>query len=296
MVRTGRGRVAQRPDQQDREVHRLEDDRPPGVQAGQQQQVLHQPGHPDRLRLDPVQRVRHVVGDRLMAAPTQLGIAPDRGERRAQLVAGVGDEPPDPGLAGLPGRQRLGDVAEHGVQRRADLADLGAPIGVGVGHPDAEGHLAAVQGHRRDLVCGGRDPAQRTQRQPHDRRADHRAHGHEHHGDQRDDRGQPERRVLHALHRQAGHDHCAAAEGHRTQAVLPEVAAEVTGVVRGVRGHGAEHRGVARDSAGLAGGRQHTNVTGELAVGQDGVDRSLDLPGAEPVAALAAGRVLLDLV
>ena len=82
--------------------------------------------HPGRLVLDPahhpVQLVR--LGDR--ALPVELGEAADRGQRRAQLVAGVGDEPAHPvlgragrGLRGLPGAERRLDLAEHRVQRAA---------------------------------------------------------------------------------------------------------------------------------------------------------------------------------
>ena len=135
MVRAGGPGVADRVDHQPGQVHRLVRDGAAGVQPGQQQQVVDQAGHPGALRLDPAQRVRHVGRHRLAAAAGQLGVAADRGQRGAQLVAGVGDELAYPGLAGLPGGSAADDVAEHPVERGADLADLGARVGVGVRHP-----------------------------------------------------------------------------------------------------------------------------------------------------------------
>ena len=99
--------------------------RPPGVQTRKQQHVLDELGHPLGLGLHPVHRVRDVVGQVVLFALRQFGIAANRRERRAQFVAGVGDELPNPHLAGVPRRQRSGDAVEHPVQRGAELADLG---------------------------------------------------------------------------------------------------------------------------------------------------------------------------
>ena len=73
------------------------------------------------------------------------------------------DELADPRLAGLAGGQRPGDVAEHAVERRADLTDLGARVGVGLRHPDRQRDLAPVQRQLGDPPRGGRDPAERAQ-------------------------------------------------------------------------------------------------------------------------------------
>ena len=107
-------------------------------------------------------------GTAVAVAPGQLGVAADRRQRRAQLVAGVGDEPAHPGLAGLPRGQGVGDVVEHPVQRAADLADLGARIGVGIRHPLGQRDLAPVQRQLADPGGGRGDPAQRPQRAAHD--------------------------------------------------------------------------------------------------------------------------------
>ena len=106
------------------------------------------------------------------ALPVVLGEAADRGQRRAQLVAGVRDEPPHP-LLGLV-RRRLRflpvvegglDLAQHPVQRPAQAADLGPRVALG--HPPAEVPVG-------DLARGLLDVDQRPQVGPH--------HGHDDHG------------------------------------------------------------------------------------------------------------------
>ena len=108
------------------QVDRLGPQRPAPVQLGQQQEVLDQAAHPGRLLLDPLERL---VPPRLVGEPApaqQLGVAPDRGERRPQLVRGVGHELAQPLLGGrLLGEGRL-DLAQHLVQGRPQPADLGA--------------------------------------------------------------------------------------------------------------------------------------------------------------------------
>ena len=61
-------------------------------------------------------------------------------------------------------------MAEHPVEGRADLPDLGARVGVGRRHPDRQRHLAPVQRQLRDPGGGGGDPVQRAQRGPDDQR------------------------------------------------------------------------------------------------------------------------------
>ena len=107
--------------------------------------------------VDPLQRVRTSGGSVTGLAPGQLGVAPDRGQRGAQLVAGVGREAAQPGLAGVPPGQRGLDVAEHPVERLAELADLGARIGVP--DPVRQRHLAAGQRQLGDLGRGRGHPA-----------------------------------------------------------------------------------------------------------------------------------------
>ena len=67
-----------------------------------------------------------LVGEGALAQ--ELGVAADRGERRAQLVGGVGHELAQPGL----GRRLLVegrlDLGQHGVEGGAEPADLGALV------------------------------------------------------------------------------------------------------------------------------------------------------------------------
>jgi len=112
------------------EVDGLVIQRPAGVEASEQEQVVDQRGHAHGLRLDPADCVGDPGRHRLLFAAGQLRIPPDRRERRAQLVAGVSDELADPLLTLLPGVERAVDVVEHLVEGRSDLADLGASVGV----------------------------------------------------------------------------------------------------------------------------------------------------------------------
>ncbi len=157
-------RVAHRIDHQRHQIGGRVRERPPGVEPGEQQQVLHQPRHPLRLRLDPAQRVPGLRPRLLPSAPGQLGIAADRRERRAQLMAGVGDEPPDPHLALLTDRERRTDMPQHPVQRRADLPHFRPPVRLGRRHPHMQRHLAPVEREFGDAGGGRGDPAQRPQR------------------------------------------------------------------------------------------------------------------------------------
>ena len=84
-------------------------------------------------------------------------------------MAGVRHELPYPRLALLSGLQCRADVTEHPVQGCADLADLGALIGVTLGHPVWKLHVAAVQGQLSDLRRGRGDAAQGPQRDPYHR-------------------------------------------------------------------------------------------------------------------------------
>ena len=230
VVRRGDVRVADRVDDQAGQVDRRGLQRPSGVEPGQQQHIFDERGHPGGLRLDPAHRVRHVRRYRVGHPAGQLGVPPDRGQRRAQLVAGVGDEMPYPRLAGLPRGQRVGHVAEHPVECGTHLPDLGARIGVHRGYPHRQRHLAPVQRQLGDPARGGGDAAQRSQVAADDRRADQP-------GEQRS--GQPDGgfedddRVAGGVdvgHRQAGVERVAVAGVPDRQAVRAE-----TGDVAGVR-------------------------------------------------------------
>ena len=77
-------------------------------------------------RRDSRHRAREVVGPAVGAAREQLGVCAHGGERRAQLVRGVGDEAPQLPLGCLARLERRFDLAEHRVEREAEPADLGA--------------------------------------------------------------------------------------------------------------------------------------------------------------------------
>ncbi len=161
VVHAGRAGVADGVHDERDEIGLLELQRAPGVQPGEQQQILDQQGHPPRLGLDPAERVPGVGPHLLPPAPGEFRVAPDGGERCPQLVAGVGDEPPDPGLALLPGVQGAVHVVQHPVERGTDPADLGVRVALRLRHPLAQPHLTGVQRQLGDPGRGGGDLAER---------------------------------------------------------------------------------------------------------------------------------------
>ena len=88
---------------QRKQIHAVTVQRPLRVEAGEQQQILHKQPHPARLAFDARHQHLDVTGGSLAV---QLGESADRRQRRAQLVAGVGDEATHSllGRAGLLGR------------------------------------------------------------------------------------------------------------------------------------------------------------------------------------------------
>ena len=185
--------VLDRVRRQHQQVHRPVLDRALLVQPGQQQQVLHQHAHPGRLGLDPLHDPVQVLGGQAAAAALSsaalavvLGEAADRGQRGAQLMAGVSDEPAHPllrlhrrrfGL--LLGPERRLDLGQHRVDRLAEPADLGARVPV---------RDPAVQVPGRDVVGRLLDVVQRPQVGPHHGHADH---AEPQHDDQADHHVQP---------------------------------------------------------------------------------------------------------
>ena len=98
------------------------------------------------------------------AALEELGVGRHRGDRRAQLVRGVGDELaqvllvlPQPGLGRHAGGERGLDPLEHHVERPRQPADLGRLVGPG-------DPLVEVAG--RDGVGGALDVLERPQAEP----------------------------------------------------------------------------------------------------------------------------------
>ena len=128
--------------QQRLDRHRLEARLRHLVQAREGEQVLDEHAHPRGLLLDARHRLRRVLRAARRADAEELGIAADRGQRRAQLVRGVGEEAPQAVLARLALAEGALDLAEHRVEREAQAPDLGA----GVRRADAA----------REIACGDR--------------------------------------------------------------------------------------------------------------------------------------------
>ena len=112
-----------------REVDRRELERAALVEAREQEQVLDEHAHARRRLLDALHRLGEVVGTGVGTAAEELGVSPDRGERRAELVRRVGDEPPQARFRCSSLRERLLDLAEHGVERETEPPDLGGVVG-----------------------------------------------------------------------------------------------------------------------------------------------------------------------
>ena len=111
---------------------------------------------------------------------------------------GIRDERPHLRLGGLAHDERIRDVAEQAVQRRADLADLAAGLDVLLAHPHRLRDLAAVERELGDGGCGGRDMLQRTQRAPHAHRGGGAREEQAGEGDDPDHEGELVDRVLEA--------------------------------------------------------------------------------------------------
>ena len=141
------------------EGDRLERERTALVEMGQQEQVIDEHAHPLGFTADPLHRALEVVGVVGGAAAEELGVGADGGERRAQLVRGVGDEAAELRLGGLERRHSLLDLLEHLVERQPEPADLGAILCA----LDALREVA-----RRDRRRGLPDRIERAQPEAHD--------------------------------------------------------------------------------------------------------------------------------
>ena len=95
------------------------------------------------------------------AEAEQLRVAADGGQRRAQLVRRVGQEPPQAVLAGLALREGALEAVEHGVEGEAEAPDLRARLG---------GRHAAPEVAAGDRARGRADPVERAQAEADDER------------------------------------------------------------------------------------------------------------------------------
>ena len=156
------------------EVDWLGLERPALVEAGDEQHIVDQRGHPHRLLLDPSPR-EVGVGLRFRRAPPEhLGISTDRCEWRAQLVRGVGDEPAQPALGCGSLLEGGLDLAQHRVEGQTKPADLGPgrrwldATAVVAGGDLSRGGAHALQGTEPDLD----DHKRQQRRREDDARAD----------------------------------------------------------------------------------------------------------------------------
>ena len=122
-----------------------------GLDARQAQQVRGQRLEPARLPERARDEAALVVGRRLGLGELEVGL--QRGERRADLVRGIGDEPAQRG------HRRL-DALGHRVEGLGKLADLVVALDVGARGQIAVGHAVARLGERRR--CGREMRAEST--------------------------------------------------------------------------------------------------------------------------------------
>ena len=220
-----------------REVDRLALERSALVEPSEQQEVVDEHAHALRLRFDARHRPGEVVGPRVGAAAEQLRVAPDRRDRRPQLVRGVADEPPQALLRGAALVERRLDLGQHRVERGAELADLGVVVG-GL-HP-------ARQVAGRDRAGGLAHRLERPQPDLHEHECERAGDERDPDRDQRFDREQPSERGAHLGERHRDHEGSGArARPHRLD---PEAAAPARGA-RGER-HRADAAGRRPGEAG----------------------------------------------
>ena len=169
VVGAGCAGVGHRVHQETDQVHLLAAQLAPGVQAGQQQQVLDERRHPHRLGVHALQGIGGLlrqVGVGPLAAD-ELGVAADRGQRRAQLVGGVGHELAHLRLRALARGQGGLHVPQQRVEGAADLPDLGRGVQVRLLHAVLDAHLAALQRLGGHALRGAGHPLQGCQRGAH---------------------------------------------------------------------------------------------------------------------------------
>ena len=221
-----------------------------GVRAGQEKQLADQALQPGRLP-------DGALGDGRPGGPVRVGqpdlqAGADRGQRAAQLVAGVGDEAAlPPGGVLQPGQHRV-----HGLGQVADLV-------VGPGLRDPPGEVGG--GQVGDVGDGAADVLHRAQG-PADDQPDRRA-GQEQHRRQPDEQQPGEGLVDLPAQRRggSGDDRDRPAAGRRVFAVDDDLARDhAVGGLLPDRGRGPGRQGVDRGEPGqLPGGREHPAVGGQ---------------------------------
>ena len=136
-----------------------------GVGAGQQQQVAHEAAHALR---GAQRRARRLAALAVEDVGQQLEVGEDRGQRRAQLVRGVGHELPLALQGALGLLLRRLERVEHGLQRPRELGHLvvGGRLGNRLRGVARALDVACGRGHARDRehrAAPEQDPAQQRE-------------------------------------------------------------------------------------------------------------------------------------
>ena len=195
------------------QLDRLAVERAPLVEPGEQQQIVDEETHALALALDPAHRPLQVVRPLARTTAEQLGVGPHAGERRPQLMRGIGDEAAQSPFGRLARVERRLDLPQHAVQGKPEPADL-RPLLCPV---DASGEIP-----RSDRPGGLPDRVQRPQADPHDPEAEPEDRRKHRRRDEKLDQEQPVERALHVLQR-CPHDehHVRAGVKRCAQAVCP---------------------------------------------------------------------------
>ena len=165
-----------------------------------------------------------------------LGVAPDRGHRRPQLMAGVSDEVPQAFLGVAPRDQARLDVVEHVVEGQAQLTHFGR--GVRGRDPRRKHRISVGQRCTSHLSRGGRHAGERPQREP-DQPATRGDRRQQHDGEDRElNAKQLGQGLMDRVERQADHDAVSIADVKASQPVVTENA-KITGL-RMPHGQGQE--------------------------------------------------------
>jgi hypothetical protein len=158
------------------------------VEPCEQEQVLDEQAHPLRLAADSGHQACQILGPPVRSPPVELGVGAHGGERRAQLVGGVGQKPAELSLRGRLRLEGRLDLTEHRVEGQAEPTDLG---------PRLRMLDAACQVSRRDRRRGRLDRAEGTKAEPDDPEAQPRERREGRSGDEQLDQQQPAQRRVH---------------------------------------------------------------------------------------------------
>ena len=129
------------------------------VEAGEQEEVVDQRAHSQRLGLGTAHRLLQRLSLLETTAPVELHVAPDGRDGRAQLVRGVGDELSQSCLRGGSLVECFLDAGQHRVDHVAELACLRALVSDGY----TVGKVAAAIAVAVAVICfTGRTPRRIT--------------------------------------------------------------------------------------------------------------------------------------